>query len=685
VDTDQLNSQSDKGNEQELGNTPIWRRATLVAVGILLYAAALALGEILVNGRQNPTAGATLLAFTAVVVFLVNPQWIRQVARKDVPQLLRTWWRWLRGHVYAGVIAAAVVVVPVAVFGIPALFPHTGTSPGCPEPTQIRVLTAQDQLAATQQLAQAYTQATAARDPDHCPAVDMYVYAAAPAIHDTDATGALAHQWSDDGTSVPSRDVGPRPDMWLAESSSDVALVEDLARRSGQPNPIRVVDSVAVSPVVVGVFSAVPRALDRTAGQGRPVTWASVLDGADAIGGIVRADPTASTDAAVSTLAMYLGQGWRPGDTSSSPAFLSLRQTEQRVLEGLDAVGSSQARTTGDLVCRLAHAGRGHALVATEQALLQFGACEQPSTPPALVYPTDTVVLDHPFVRFTWTSPAAARAVQEFHDWLGNPDGRNALLNVGLRPPGPVDVRSMPPDRLGPPPELVPHVAPPVPQAACGTGGASGTAARDAAAGLLADLDCVRATFSTLQTPGRVLLAVDTSGSMGEATGQAGGTRSAVVADAVRASLGLMGPQDEFGLWQFPSGRRGRELVRLGRGDQAQRARLVRALSALRPGGDTPLYETVLAAARSPRSAGGRPPDLVVLTDGQDTSHGVTVGQVTRALARARMRLFVVAVGDVGCDGTPLGEIANGGCVHPDLGQLNSALRDLFGVLLKGE
>jgi Mg-chelatase subunit ChlD len=275
--------------------------------------------------------------------------------------------------------------------------------------------------------------------------------------------------------------------------------------------------------------------------------------------------------------------------------------------------------------------------------------------------PQGAPMLDHPLVEFAWSTGKQQALVKGFRDWLFEAAGRQALGEAGLGP-----VR------------------------------------RDCS--LLEDNPCAPAMLGTArdlflqaQKPGRVLLALDTSGSMTAAAGPAGTTRFTLASRAISQALGQMGSKDQFGLWTFAgAGRAGhQQLVAIAEGDQKHRAEIVAALGRVRLAGDTPLYDTIIAGMEeiAKPAADVEPRALVVLTDGVDTSSAdsaTTMQARVRDLAgTAGVRLFVVATGEASCTGPRgLREVATiglGGCFDADPDQLGDAIAHLFEVLWKGQ
>jgi Ca-activated chloride channel family protein len=526
---------------------------------------------------------------------------------------------------------------------------------GCPEPAALRILTTPESTDATRQLAGAYARQTSTRDRG-CRTVDVYVYGAAAAS----TRDALAGGWSTDAL----RDIGPRPDVWLPDSSLQVAELRELAARNGITLPVAENRTVAWSPVVVGIPGSVAPTV-RAPRNG--VAWRDLLAQAGGVpGGLVRPDPAASVVGEIATTALYAG-------TADPP-----RSIESRIARALDR-GGYPLGDTGAVLCRQRAAGApAAAIIASEQTLTRFnrglplgGECAvaQDAVPPgpALVafYPSDTPGLDHAFVRLAWGGGPQPAAV-DFGQWLGSEDGKRALLSIGLRPPAGYDISEPLTNEFGALPGAVFDRRPPD---------------ATAVAAALRRYDGARRT-------GRVLLAVDTSGSMAQPT-RAGQTRLSVAAEGVRGSLALMGPADEFGLWAFPAGPAGtgvRVLAPLGARD-TQAA--TKTLSGVRPAGGTPLFATIVHGVQALGGNGdGRIRAVVVLTDGEDTTSGLTPAQVLDAVRDKGVRVFVVAVGEASCAGqvlASLGTTTGGGCYRADFDTVNARLAQLFAMLWEGD
>jgi Mg-chelatase subunit ChlD len=109
-------------------------------------------------------------------------------------------------------------------------------------------------------------------------------------------------------------------------------------------------------------------------------------------------------------------------------------------------------------------------------------------------------------------------------------------------------------------------------------------------------------------------------------------------------------------------------------------AQVGRLASAVRPAGDTPLYQAVRSGAGLLRENPAEKDQmrvLVVLTDGRDTSRQ----SLPTAAQIAGVRVFVVAVGDVTCGDSALQKITSasgGACYDAGLDAIEGVLSGMF-------
>ncbi len=555
-------------------------------------------------------------------------------------------WGLLRWKYFAVVAAVCAVALGLG-FAIPPVY-DLGRRwlSGCAEPDEIRVLTSTEQLTATQELADAYERWTAGEH-HGCPASSLYVYAANPAAtHD-----AIASGWLEDPLSI----IGPRPDVWLPDSTLDISDTLTRASRYGVTLPIAENRPIAYSPLVLGVPAAFLPPSDDVR---REWVWSRIWQESLRRGwDVVRPDPAVSESGVLATTALYASL--KPtGQPLADPA--AARGVEQRLERSLDK-GQFPLGSSEDLLCH-----GPAAIIASEQAIVRYNqglACPlSPAPAPeqalTIFYPPDTLSLNHPFVRLNWDGTGSQSASVAFGAWLDSTDGKRALLRVALRPPPLFEVTDPLTERFG----------------------AHAGVAFDRRTPVKASVDAATARYDQARRPGRVLIALDASGSMQSPVDRGGTTRFQLASKGVEQVFGLMSDRDQFGLRVFP----GRELVPLG----GARAAAGPALAGVRPGGGTPLYSTIVAGVDEVASSSSDAVlSLVVLTDGHDTT-AVRPSDVDVQIRGKGVRVFVVAIGEASCGALALRDITGhtgGGCYDAGLDSLDDVLVDLFGRLWGGE
>jgi hypothetical protein len=515
-------------------------------------------------------------------------------------------------------------------------------------------LTSLDGLEPARELAGHYERWTAEHDESGCPSVHVFPYAAPTTAA---ATSALARSWLDGDQQHPLVSIGPLPDLWLAESILDVRDVRDLAQRSQLPAPIADTVSIGTSPLVVITQAGLP------AGVGPNLTWSQLLSA-------VSREPAPALlapDPKTSSVGLLAAAGYLSGPDGKLVEPATARErVRDVVVAGSDAGGGS------GLLCQWIGAAQGtmpRSVVISDQTWRRYdnehratGGC--PAVPASLhlkLVPAGAPVLDHPLVEFAWSTAKQRSLVHGFRQWLSGEAGRQALEAAGIGPArqqcSRLDDNPCAPTNLG----------------------------------------AVRDLFLQAQRPGRVLLALDTSGSMGQSAGPAPTTRFTLASRAISQALGQMGRKDQFGLWTFAgTGRTGQQrLVGIAEGDEKHRAQIVDALGRVRLTGNTPLYDTIIAGMREIAQpvADVDTRALVVLTDGMDTSSvdsADTMRQTVRELASTTgARLFVVATGEASCTGPrglrDVAVLGLGGCFDANPDQLSDTIAHLFEILWKGQ
>lgn len=631
------------------------------AIASAVFGAGVVISTAVMEVVEQPVQ-VVLLAVTVVLVLASLAALVRM---RTYARVLAAGWRWTRRHrVVAGVVAAALVA------GSTGAAVALQSARSCEDPTEVAVMVPEDGAAGFTATADAFERDSTT--PFSCPRYHVTTFGVGwPALRAAFASG-WGHAPGEAGAS--SLDLGPRPDVWLAESGAQVDIVAP--DRSGPGFTVSGRDVVAGSPLVLAVSEAHADALRATTGPGDTVdelTAAAAAAGLD----VVRANPEVSFAAALHTVSLY-------ASTDAEALELDLGHALEEA--GLP-VG-----TDGALLCRLAELSRAEpppvAVLTSERAMGDRStACPTPDDDgtSALVpfYPGSAPGLDYTAVRLSWADaePAGRRdeAASAFVDWLRTGAGQAALgREVGARG---LDGR-LPAGAGGPLPGLqdAPVVEP----------GAS----------LVAHTRVVSAEdrYRAARRPARVLVLVDSSASMGR---PADGDRQRIdVAErGVLGALGHLSGSDEVGIWSFSGAAASspRTVLDVTAADVAEREAPER-LGALRPEGRTPLYDAVDAGTSylvglDPDGASRRHlTALVVLTDGENLPDDGAGAEPTasdlvasaRAAQASGVRVYVVAVGEASCQVSDLRQIAaewDGECWDSSFGELESTLGSLFGQL----
>ncbi|GAA4791804.1 substrate-binding and VWA domain-containing protein [Actinomycetospora chlora] len=595
----------------------------------------------------------TLLVAGAVLSTAATAAWARGVLLRVVPRVTGTLRRVLAWVARRRVLVPAAIVVALGILlGAPGL-DLAGqlriAVGGCSEPQELRLVTASDNDVTARDLARRYEAYSAGRN-HGCPVTEVGVFAldsGTVAAHATNPEG-----WWDPATGLV--DLGPQPDLWFTSTSAEMAPVAHEGSALAEAPR-----TIATTPIVVGLPPSSAVGTDQIDAHRWVDVFRTLVFGGELV---ARPDPESAGAGALMTALLY-GQ--------RAPGALDPGQVEGALAgaraQGGFPTGSSSAQlcayrrsspsigaaTSGTPVARTA-------VIATEQDIARLdrgdplgGACPD-SLPGGMpretrleaAYPSDTRGLDFQIVRMSWTAssrPGVATAsstgeqdaaAKDFEDWLGSGEGRAALVAEGLRPAG---AATLPRGGL-----IDPRY------------GVDPTSEFDLA-GVPADvLAGTLEQYRSARPRGRVLIAMDTSGSMDAAT--SAGTRLDVVRSAVSSTVRLAGPRDEVGLWVFPGGNPAghQELVPLDTATPERLDQLRRSLAMARAAGNTPLYRTMLDGLGA---VGSGDPSLtsgaVVITDGEDTNSGLTPQAVAASLP-AGARLTVVTLGETRCNGPGL-------------------------------
>lgn len=373
-----------------------------------------------------------------------------------------------------------------------------------------------------------------------------------------------------------------RPDVWIPDSDVWVDRVNQSADApSLSPGP-----TLATSLAVL----AVPNSLAESTGLSGPQPWQAILSG---------------------PLELRLGD---PEESTTS--MLLLHAADQAIgdsPEGEQLLGahiirmSRQARTEEELLAHASQDGEDATAVAATEQQIYRQRQENPDVPLTAVVPADGTGA----LVYSWVPVPAAdqedqtrRAITALEQSITGVAGVADREDAGFRLP-----EGEPPEVPGIPEGTEPALTAPT----------------------LADADAVVALWNIVAVDMRMLAVIDVSGSMLEPVGDQ--TRIALAAASAHTALEVFPMTSQVGLWIFstdhPGGADWTELVPIAQldsqaGDGLHRDALLAAASSLPQhtveGGDTGLYDTVLAAYREVQAnyEPGYVNSVVLLTDGRN-------------------------------------------------------------------
>lgn len=450
---------------------------------------------------------------------------------------------------------------------------------------------------------------------------------------------------------------GPRPDVWIPQSTVWVELLRD---QLDDPTIVGPEPSIiARSPTVM----AMPRPMAEAVGWPQEgLSWDQMAEMADsdeswaAFGEsewgafqLWLTDPRYTTLGLQTLLALDAAQGGEgagEGDEAATP--LSLFRV-QRLLTSIDV-------STEEQLQRYAAANDPLEAVSAfpleEWQLWQFnegmidatseasdaGSPSGHGVPLAAVYPTgnDQVAMesDYPYVLLDapWVEPEALQYGEEFNDYLLSGAAQQIFAEAGFR---------------GPDNEVTELLADDMEAQTVSTVGGS-------ASGELPDvgaLASLRSSWVNVPRLSSTLFVVDVSGSMVAQVPGTSSTRLQATIDAGQEVLQIIPPASDVGLWEFSTALEGgqnngdyRELVPIGPLNEdidatTRKQRLIDALDGLALENDTALNDTVLAAYQTMQAnyTPGRQHTILLLTDGRnDDDDTISHEQLIAELRRLR-------------------------------------------------
>lgn len=432
---------------------------------------------------------------------------------------------------------------------------------------------------------------------DHCARVEV---AARP-------SAALVAGLADTGKWDPA--LGPKPGLWIADSSRSIDLVRVPGLIEGTPA------SIATSPIVLAVPDALRQALEehKVAWSDLPRLQQGSLDelGLSGWGGLRMALPSgdATTAAAASIGAAVSGTEPLTEQAAGSgqvvAAISGLAAGAEVSADLVSAMAAISAEPAGDAV---------HAVAATEQQLGSGGltAFRPIGTAPMADYPA--ALLSGP-----WVDKTQNLIASRFIDFLRAPEQAGALATEGFGP------------AIG--------SAPPNPDKAT--------------------LQKVQTTLANPVLGVNATVLLDVSSSMGTSDGSM--TRLANAGAALASTLTVMPPDFGLGLWTFGKNLDGttpyKVQVPTGLLTDAQRTAVGSAVTSTKATQSTTdqAYPSLLAAYRAAVAdwSPGRTNSILLITDGPDDDSSVTgpalVAEITAAAAAGKpVRVDVIVIGGQG-------------------------------------
>jgi len=472
------------------------------------------------------------------------------------------------------------------------------------------------------------------------------------------AADALARGWSE---AVD----GPRPDVWSPAASSWTQLLRQKTTALDKPDLVGSdrLPSIANTPLVI----AMPKPMAEALGwPDKPLGWADVLSlardpkgwggkghaewGAFKLG---KTNPQFSTSGLNATIGTYFAATGRSSDLTAKDVSNPKVVAYVKAIEGSVVHYGDTTLTFLENLYQAAEAGRGLTYISgvtvEEKSVWDYnqgnpsgdpgtlGQRGKPRVPLVAVYPKEgTLVSDNPYVVLTaeWVDAAKKRAAADFLAFVTEPAQQKRFTDAAFRDAGGKPGGALTRDNGALPDRQFAVIDPPAP----------------------AVLDQVARSWESLRKRARVLLVLDTSGSMGGAVPGGGGSKLDLAKRAALQATTQLAPDDELGLWTFSTPAEGeanpyRELVPTGRVGAVLPA-FKQKVGALEPDGGTALYTTTRDAVRQVQDTFDRSRinAVVVLTDGKneyppDNNLDRLLSDIGSEDTEASVRVFPIAYG----------------------------------------
>jgi Ca-activated chloride channel family protein len=462
--------------------------------------------------------------------------------------------------------------------------------PTCADPTTVRIATTDDALGPINKIA---TKAEASSDT----CVD-YLVTAAPSSVTADAIA----KGEDLGVDDPI-------DAWIPDSPVWPETVQ--AQQSDTTPPISTGETIATSPVVIGV----PAALEDV---GESPSWPDLLSSTNWL----LPDPQTYTTSLTTVMTFF--QSGQQDPTSIMRSFVI----------GLNEhiVSQSQAFT---------QAGRSadHAAVfpASEQQIASYNKTHANDKMRAAVASSGATLLTYDWVEVGEHKGPKAGMLDHLEEALTSDEGRKMLNEEGFRTDGVDDV---------------------------GVDGVPADPTYAVKTPSLQELSDMNAQFLTLSKQMRLLAAIDISGSMKKRDAKNDMSRIELASSAAAGALALMENSAAIGLWTFSTGLEGTQdwhqvtpIKPVGEKESDGRTHREVLLEDLKKlptelQGDTGLYDTVLAGYKEiqrtydPQTSN----TLIIITDGanDDSTGGLSLDELKSEIRRIEDPAKTVAIVTIG-------------------------------------
>ncbi len=470
------------------------------------------------------------------------------------------------------------------------------------------------------------------------------------------AADALARGWDDAVDGV-------RPDVWSPAASSWTGLLRQKTSVADKPDLIGPdkLPKIANSPLVI----AMPKPLATALGwPGKALGWGDVLKLAQDPKGwasinqpygpftLGKTNPNFSTSGLNATIGTYVAATGTSSDlTLTNLADRKVQAYAQAVEQAVVHYGDTTLTFLSNLQ-KADDRGLGlqyiSAVTLEEKSVWDYnqgnptgdpatlGKHAKPKIPLVAIYPKEgTLLSDSPYaiLRAPWVDDQVKKAAEAFLTYVQDDKAQDRFAKAAFRgfDNKPVPAISREFGLLPSEPKVI--LNPPSPPV----------------------LAKVQALWNEQRKGARVLLIIDTSGSMSDAAGN-GQTKLELAKSAALRALDQFGPRDDVALWQFstPGGSRTEpyeELVPFTPITQGK-ALLRQRISALTPQGGTALYATARRAFRvmSGLASTDRINAVVLLTDGRneyppDTDVQSLYRQLAPEDTAKAVRFFPIAYG----------------------------------------